>query len=113
MAGRGFRVITAAAVVAAASYVIRADVTPQSQSAEIQLQLGNEFMAEGRYQDALDAYQRALAIVPPDQLKQARSGVIAAPRRGADFALAGWEGEKRGGGAPTSPDAIALHADAL
>ena len=113
MIGRGFRLATVAAVVAAASYVIHAEVTPQSQSAEIQLQLGNEYMAEGRYQDALDAFQRALAIVPPDQVRAARSGVIAAALRVAEFDLARTEAEKLVASAPTSPDAIALHGDAL
>jgi Flp pilus assembly protein TadD/predicted aspartyl protease len=108
-----FRLAAVAAVMAAASYVIQAEVTPQSQSAEIQLQLGNEYLAEGRYQDALDAFQRALAIVPPDQMRAARSGVIAAALRVAEFDLARSEAEKLVASAPTSPDAIALHADAL
>jgi tetratricopeptide (TPR) repeat protein len=110
---RGLRGAAVAAVVAAASFVIHADVTPQSQSAEIQLQLGNEFMAEGRYQDALDAFQRALVIVPPDQVRAARSGVIAAALRIAEFDLARKEAEKLVASAPLSPDAIALHGDAL
>lgn len=113
MVGRGFRVAAAALVVVSASYVIQADVTPRSQSAEIQLQLGNEFMAEGRYQEALDAFQRALAIVPPDQVRAARSGVIAAALRVAEFDLARVEAEKLVASAPLSPDVIALHADAL
>jgi tetratricopeptide (TPR) repeat protein len=113
MVGRSFRVSAVAAVVAAASFVIHADVTPQSQSAEIQLQLGHEFMAEGRYQDALDAFQRALAIVPPDDVRAARSGVIAAALRVAEFSLARTEAEKLVASAPLSPDVIALHADAL
>ena len=113
MVGRGFRVSAAAMVVASASFVIQADVTPQSQSAEIQLQLGNEFMAEGRYPEALDAFQRALAIVPPDQVRAARSGVISAALRVAEFDLARTEAEKLVASAPLSPDVIALHADAL
>jgi tetratricopeptide (TPR) repeat protein len=113
MVGRGIRLAVAATVVAAASYVIHAEVGPPSQSAEIQLQLGNEYLAEGRYQDALDAYQRALAIVPPDRVRAARSGVIAAALRVAEFDLARSEAEKLVASAPTSPDAIALHADAL
>ena len=71
--GRG---VLVAAVVAAASFVLHAQVTPQSQSVEIQLQLGNEFLNEGRYQDALDAFRRALGAATPDQVRAARSGVI-------------------------------------
>ncbi|HUR34109.1 MAG TPA: aspartyl protease family protein [Vicinamibacterales bacterium] len=113
MSGRGLRVVAVGAVVAAASWVLHAEVTPQSQSSEIQLQLGNEFMAEGRYQDALDAFQRALSHVPPDRVRAARSGVIAAALRVAEFDLARSEAEKLVASAPTSPDAIALHGDAL
>src|SRR5438128_10098312 len=111
MIGRGFRLATVAAVVAAASYVIHAEVTPQSQSAEIQLQLGNEFLAEGRYQDALDAFQRALTIAPPDSVRAARSGVVQAALRVAEFDLARTEAEKLVASAPQSPEAIALHGD--
>jgi tetratricopeptide (TPR) repeat protein len=113
MVVRGFRGAVFAVVCAAASYVIHAEVTPQSQSAEIQLQLGNEYLAEGRYVDALDAFQRALAIVPPDQVRTARSGVIQAALRVAEFDLARSEAEKLVAASPLSPDAIALHADAL
>ncbi len=113
MSGRVIRIAVAAAVVAAASFVIHAEVTPQSQSPEIQLQLGNEFLAEGRYQDSLDAFQRALAIVPPDQVRTARSGVIQAALRVAAFDLARIEAEKLVASAPLSPDVIALHGDAL
>lgn len=114
MVGRGwFRGAVVTSLVAAASFVIHAQVTPQSQSAEIQLQLGNEFLAEGRYQDSLDAYRRALALASPDQLKAARSGVIAAALRVAEFDLARQEAEKLVASSPLSPDAIALHADAL
>ena len=113
MLGRQFRTVAVAAVVIAASYVIHADVTPRSQSPEIQLQLGNELMAEGRYLEALDAFKRALSIVPPDKVRAARSGVIAAALRVAEFDLARVEAEKLVQSAPLSPDVIALHADAL
>jgi tetratricopeptide (TPR) repeat protein len=106
-------VLTAVAFGVAASLVIHADVTPRSQSAEIQLQLGNEFLGEGRYQDALDAFQRALAVAPPDDVRTARAGVVQAALRVAEFDLARAEAEKLVAAAPKSPEAIALHADAL
>jgi tetratricopeptide (TPR) repeat protein len=109
----GVRVAAVAAVVVAASFVIHADVTPQSQSAEIQLQLGNEFLAEGRYQESLDAFKRALATVRPDSVREARAGVIQAALRVAEFDLARVEAEKLVAASPRSPEAIALHADAL
>ena len=113
MLGRGFRLAVVSAGVVAASFVLRADVTPVSQSSEIQLQLGAEYMAEGRYQDSLDAYRRALGIASSDQLRTARSGVIAAALRVAEFDLARAEAEKLFAAYPLSPDVLALHADAL
>src|SRR5713101_4595176 len=71
---RGRLALIAAGIVAA-SFVIEA-VTPQSQSGDVQLQLGSEFYAEGRYRDALDAFQRALKAVGPDDVRTARSGVV-------------------------------------
>jgi tetratricopeptide (TPR) repeat protein len=113
MVGRTVRTVAFAAVIAAASFVIHAEIEPQSQAPEIQMQLGNEFLAEGRYQDALDAFQRALAVAPPDLVRAARSGVIQAALRVAEFDLARSEAEKLVAASPLSPDAIALHADAL
>jgi predicted aspartyl protease/Tfp pilus assembly protein PilF len=109
----GFRGVVVGIAIGAASLAIHADVTPQSQSGEIQLQLGNEYLAEGRYGDALDAFQRALAVVTSDQVKAARSGVVQAALRVAEFDLARAEAEKLVAASPLSPDTIALHGDAL
>ncbi len=113
MFGRGFSVAAMAAVIVTASFVIHAEVTPQSQSAEIQLQLGNEFLAEGRYLESLDAFKKALVLAAPDQVRTARSGVIQAALRVAEFDLARAEADKLVAESPRSPAAIALHADAL
>ncbi len=113
MFGRGFRVAAMAAVIVTASFVIHAEVTPQSQSAEIQLQLGHEFLAEGRYLESLDAFKRALELASPDQVRTARSGVIQAALRVAEFDLARTEADTLVAASPKSPDVIALHADAL
>src|SRR6476619_1869947 len=53
---RGHSAASVAGVLAAASFTLYAQAGPQSQSAEIQRQLGSEFLAEGRYQDALEAF---------------------------------------------------------
>ena len=81
-------------VVGTASFVLRADDALRSQSVEVQLQLGNEFLAEGRYVDSLDAFKRALEVAGPDDLRAARSGVIQAALRVAEFDLARSEAEK-------------------
>ena len=72
-----YRAIAAAAILAIASLVIRADVTPPSQAAEVQLQLGDILFSEGRFLDALDAYRNALNVAPADSLRRSRMGVIA------------------------------------
>lgn len=107
------RIAAVAAVVGTASFVLQADDALRSQSVEVQLQLGNEFLAEGRYVDSLDAFKRALEVAGPDELRAARSGVIQAALRVAEFDLARVEAEKLVLSAPFSADAIALHADSL
>jgi tetratricopeptide (TPR) repeat protein len=108
----GIRVAAIAALVAVASFSLYADTAP-SQSAEIERQLGDEFLAEGRYQDALDAFQRALAVAGPDDVRAARAGVVQSALRIAEFDLARVEAEKLVAGSPKSPTAIALYGDAL
>jgi tetratricopeptide (TPR) repeat protein len=109
---RGIRAASIVALVAAASFTLYADGT-QSQSAEIQRRLGEEFLAEGRYQDALDAFQRALAVASADEMRAARSGVVQSALRVAEFDLARIEAEKLVAASPKSPEAIALYGDAL
>lgn len=110
---RGVRVVVASALVAAASFVIRADATPSSQASEIQLQLGNLLFGEGHYGEALDAYQNALKEAAPDQQQPARTGVIQMALHTAEFDLARHEAETLIKAHPRSPDALALYADAL
>jgi tetratricopeptide (TPR) repeat protein len=110
---RGIRAASVATVLAAASLTLYAQANPQSQSAEIQRQLGDEFLTEGRYQDALEAFQRAMTIARPDDMRVVRSGLVQAALRVAEFDLARSEAEKLVAASPKSPEAIALYADAL
>jgi tetratricopeptide (TPR) repeat protein len=113
---KGFRAFTTAAVsvtVVAASLVIHADVTPTSQSSELQLQLAHEFFREGRYLDALDAYRNALNGGAPADGRAARVGVIQSSLRVAEFSTARSEAEALLAVSPKDPSALALHGDAL
>jgi tetratricopeptide (TPR) repeat protein len=110
---RGIRAASVAVALAAASFTLYAQAIPQSQSAEIQRQLGDEFLAEGRYQDALEAFQHALPIAGPDDLRAVRSGLVQSALRVAEFDLARTEAEKLVAASPKSPEAVALYADAL
>jgi tetratricopeptide (TPR) repeat protein len=112
MAG-GIRAAAVAALFAAASLVSHADVGPFSKSADVQLHLGRAFFADGRYQDALDAYRRALTVAGPDDVREARIGVVQSALRVAEFDLAKSEAETLVAAAPQSPEAQALFADAL
>src|SRR2546422_181881 len=109
----GFRLAAASAIVAAGSFLIRADTTPASQASEIQLQLGNLLYSEGRYGDALDAYKNALGAASADSTRAARVGVISSALRVAEFDLARHEAERLARSDPGGPDAMSLYGDAL
>ncbi len=108
-----YRAVAVSALVAAASLVIRADVTTPSQAAEIQLQLGDILFSEGKYLDSLDAYKNALKVSASDAYRRPRIGVIASALRVAEFDLARDEAEKLFQADPNGPDAMSLYGDAL
>ncbi len=108
-----YRAVAVSALVAAASLVIRADVTPPSQAGEIQLQLGDILFSEGKYLDSLDAYKNALKASASDAFRRPRIGVIASALRVAEFDLARDEAEKLFQADPTGPDAMSVYGDAL
>jgi tetratricopeptide (TPR) repeat protein len=107
------RAAAASALVAAASFVIRADVTPPSQVSEIQLQLGDLLFSEGKYLDSLDAYRNALKTAPSEAARRPRMGLIASALRVAEFDLARLEAEKLYRSDPKGPDSMTLYGDAL
>src|SRR5260370_2895918 len=109
---KGLRALTMSVLFAGASLAIHADATPQSQAGEIQLQLGNEFFAEGRYQDALQAYQRALTASVPADPREARAGLVQAALRAADFDLAPVQAEPLVNSAPVCTSALPPRPDA-
>jgi Flp pilus assembly protein TadD/predicted aspartyl protease len=100
-------------LILAATLAVRADVAPQSQIAEIQYQLGQELFVEGRYPEALEAYQKALDASDPSEARPARAGVIVAALRLAQFDLARTQADVLVKAAPRDADALALHGDAL
>ena len=109
----GTRVALMAVIVAAASFAIRAADGPQSQSGDVQLLIADEFFNEGRYQDALDAYQRSLKAPVPGDARAAHAGILQSALRVADFSLARTEAEALVKASPLDPSALALSADAL
>jgi tetratricopeptide (TPR) repeat protein len=107
------RVAVASALVAAASFALRADTTPPSQASEIQLQLGDLLFSEGKYLDSLDAYRNALKTAPAESARRPRVGVIASALRVAEFDLARAEAEKLYQADPKGPESMTLYGDAL
>jgi Flp pilus assembly protein TadD/predicted aspartyl protease len=110
---RGIRAVGVAAIVAAASLVLHADDVSRALSGDVQLQLAGQFFSDGRYQDAIEAYRRALTAVAPADLRQARSGIIISALREADFTTARTESETLMKAAPRDANALALSGDAL
>ena len=78
---RGFRTPLVLAIVAAGAFAVRADVPPSAQNAQIEIQLGDQLFDEGRYGEALDAYQLASGTNDAGVANKARSGVIQAALR--------------------------------
>jgi Flp pilus assembly protein TadD/predicted aspartyl protease len=110
---RRVRTAVVGVLLVAGSLLIAADVTQPSRAGEVQLLLAHEFFAEGRYSDALDAYQRALRAHPPADARAARSGVVQSALRVAEFQLARAEAELLVADTPEDPSARSLYGDAL
>ena len=111
---RGTPAFALTAVLAASAFALGIEaVTPQSQSAEIQIQLGNQLLAEGRYFEALEAYELAVEASPRGESRVAQSGVVQAALRIAEFEKARAAGAAIAEMAPADPEALALYGDAL
>ncbi len=108
---RGFRVLLASLVVAS-TLAIRTGAQ-SSQAADIQLQLGDLLFSEGRYGEAVDAYRNATRVGPPDLVSRARSSLVVAALRIAEFDEARIEAEKLVHASPKSADILSLYGDAL
>lgn len=111
-----FRLRALLAVITLAPAVMLLDTSASSLSssaAEIQLQLADLLFEEGRYNEALDAYEQARAAPDPPQQKRASMGVVRAALRTAEFTRARAESAALAEAHPEDPELLALHADAL
>lgn len=80
---------------------------------ELQLQLANLLFNDTRYQEALEAYRKAIVSDDPALALRARMGFIRSALRVAEFADAHREATVLRQVAPNDPEALALHGDAL
>ena len=104
----GFRFAAAAsALVVAVSLLVRAEGT-QSQSVEIQLQLADLLFGEGKFQESLEAYRKAVSVAPSERMRTARGGVIQSALRVAEYEIAREEAEKLIRESPRASESIAL-----
>lgn len=110
----GLRVALVALVLSAGAELLGvADSTPPSAAAEIQAQLGDQLFAEGRFSEALDAYQRAARANDPRLQTRARVGVVKSALRVAEFAGARQVAVQLRQAQPRDAEIAALHGDAL
>ncbi len=96
-----------------ASLALQANVAPQSEIAAVQMQLATELFAEGRYAEALDAYQKAVQASEPAEARRPRIGLVVSALRLAEFDLARREAEILVKAAPRDAEALALHGDSF
>ena len=106
------RVAGVVAVLTALPFLLLAQV-PSSASADVQLQLGDLFMNEARYRDAIEPYRRAIAAAADDPAirRKAEAGLVVALLRTGDFTGASGAAERLRADDP-GPRAMALYGDA-
>jgi Flp pilus assembly protein TadD/predicted aspartyl protease len=86
-------------------------VTPEA--AQVQLQVGNLLLADGRYPEAFDVFEQVKTSEDPRARRQALTGAVTAALRLADFSHAHDDAELLAKIAGRDAAAIALYADAL
>ncbi len=111
---RAFRVLSLAVAVAVAAFVIHTHAAQsQSESGEIQRQLGDLLLKQGRYLESFEAYMLAVRNGDTDLARRARPGLIVSALRIAQFDTALTQAEALVRSEPKNPEAIALDGDAL
>jgi Flp pilus assembly protein TadD/predicted aspartyl protease len=105
--------VTAAAIVAAATLALSAEDRIETGDAELQFQLANLLFEETRYQEALQAFDRATRAEDPALALRARKGKVRTALRVAEFDLARSEAEMIRSAVASDTEALTLYADSL
>lgn len=108
----GVRVLGALLALHGLSWGLQAQV-PQSAAADVQVQLGDLFLANGRYVDAQAAYRKALGASETELSLRAGSGLAVALLRTGDFREALEVSTGLSSRAPSDPALASLRGDAL
>lgn len=102
----------ACALAATLTFGAVADQSPSS-APEIQLQLATLLYSEGRYFEALQAYQRAANTADPASELRARIGAVRSALYVAEFGVARTEAARVVKVAPRNAEAISVYGDSL
>ncbi len=110
---RGTGVFVAACAVLAGPFIVAQ--TPGSAAADIQFQLGDLLASEGRFEDAVAPYRKAIAGAGDDLAlqKEARTGLTFALLRNGDIPAARVEAERLVAAHPQAAQAQALYGETL
>jgi tetratricopeptide (TPR) repeat protein len=104
------RAAVIAALVLAATFVLRADT---GADAELQYQLGSLLFEQTRYREAMEAFDRAMQAPDAALATRARKGKVRAALRIAEFSLARETAESLQSLSDLDAEGISLYGDAL
>jgi Flp pilus assembly protein TadD len=106
--------LTLAAVIVAACVSLSPVISATSpEAAEIQLQLGNLLLGDGRYMEAFDSFESAKSSEDPRVRREALRGAVTTALRLGDFSHAYADAQMMMRGAGRDVDAVSLYGDAL
>jgi Flp pilus assembly protein TadD len=105
------RALTVAAVVAACTLAMRAEIS--TDDAQLQLQLAQLLFDETRYREALQAFDQAIEADDPELTRRGRKGKVRTALRLAEFGTARSEAQRLRDDNARDPEALTLFGDAL
>ena len=100
-------------VLVALGLVVAVEARSPGNTSEIQLQLGNLLFGDGRFSEALTAYEHAVGSPEPRVRAQARVGLVQSALRVGSFQKARAAAEEVRREQPTNAFALAVYADAM
>jgi Flp pilus assembly protein TadD len=100
-------------LLAAVGLVVAVEAFSPTDTPEIQLQLGNLLYADGRFSEALTAYEQAVVSPEPRVRAQARIGLVQSALRIGSFQKARAAADVLRGERPADPLALAVYGDAM
>ena len=100
-------------ILVALAFLVAVDASSPTDTPDIQLQLGKLLYAEGRYSEALTAFQQALRSDEARVRVPARTGVVQSALRIGAFGTARDEGLRLRQDRPDDPVLLAIYGDAM